>query len=517
MQIEKAQLVLSGDTKEKVYDGRAYNSFTASLSGFVRGDGPSVMKGSPEFGGPAVIAVDAGEHSIEVGAGTLAADNYRVTGVRPGSLRVEKAKLTVTVQSTRKVYDGAAYDDFTVIVTGFVDGDDASVVTGAAGFKGSAVVAIDAGSYSIVPTLGTLAAENYEFAYFAKGTLTIAKAPLTLDTDDKSRSYGRSNPKLTATLKGFVNGESMSTAEVAGRASCATVADATSDAGAYEIKCSKASLTAPNYTIAEVTTGALTVTRAPLSVTAVNKAKTYDGRPFEDFTFTVGGFVNGDDLSVVSGASGFDGPAVEAVDAGAFKIVPTKGTLAAKNYVFTSYKTGTLTIRKAELTITANNATRTYGKPNPKFTWTLRGFVDGDTAAGTTRGKADCVSEATPESNAGQYTITCTKGTVTSSNYNFSDFVKGTLKVEKARLTVTSDSASKKSDGKAFTNFTVTISGFVNGDDASAVSGRATFAGTAPTATKAGTYSITPGIGSLSAENYSFTTFKKGTLVITAR
>ena len=42
------------------------------------------------------------------------------------------------------------------------------------------------------------------------------------------------------------------------------------------------------------------------------------------------------------------------------------------------YLEGTLTVGKAMLTVTANNATRAYGTTNPPFTATYSGFTNGD-------------------------------------------------------------------------------------------------------------------------------------------
>jgi len=58
----------------------------------------------------------------------------------------------------------------------------------------------------------------------------------------------------------------------------------------------------------------------------------------------------------------------------------------------TDYTTATttvqLTVNKATLAVTANNASRTYDTANPTFTDTITGFVNGDTqsvVSGTAR------------------------------------------------------------------------------------------------------------------------------------
>ena len=43
-----------------------------------------------------------------------------------------------------------------------------------------------------------------------------------------------------------------------------------------------------------------------------------------------------------------------------------------------------LTVNKATLTVTANNATRPFGTGNPAFTLTYKGFVNGESEANLT-------------------------------------------------------------------------------------------------------------------------------------
>ncbi|WP_196490591.1 MBG domain-containing protein, partial [Erythrobacter donghaensis] len=77
-----------------------------------------------------------------------------------------------------------------------------------------------------------------------------------------------------------------------------------------------------------------------------------------------------------------------------------------------SYVPGTLTITKALLTVTADNATREYGLANPTFTGSITGFRNGDTESvisGLTYG-----SVATIASNVGTYAITGSGATATN-------------------------------------------------------------------------------------------------------
>ena len=121
---------------------------------------------------------------------------------------------------------------------------------------------------------------------------------------------------------------------------------------------------------------------------------------------------------------------------------------------------------------------------------------------------------ATTATNAGSYTITPGVSALSAANYTFKP-VNGTLQITKAQLTVKADNKAKPFDGLPFTAFTSTITGYVNGENSSVVSGSVTYAGNAVGATAVGTYTITPGTGGLTATNYSFTG-ANGTLTISA-
>src|SRR5207249_6511525 len=158
------------------------------------------------------------------------------------------------------------------------------------------------------------------------------------------------------------------------------------------------------------------------------------------------------------------------------------------------------TINKVHLTVTADGKSKTYdGAAFTAFTATITGFVNGETSAVVT-GAATFSGTAVGAVNAGTYTITPAVGDLAATNYDFTTFTNGTLTINKVHLTVTADDKSKTYDGAAFTAFTATITGFVNAETSSVLTGAATFSGTAVGAVNAGTYTITPALGNLSAK-----------------
>jgi hypothetical protein len=115
------------------------------------------------------------------------------------------------------------------------------------------------GGYTLTVAKGTLASSNYSFN-LVNGTLTVGKATLTVKADNKSRQYSDPNPSFTATITGFVNGETLVTSGVTGSPDLNTVADQNSVVvvGGYPITVSTGTLASANYAFTFVP-GTLTI------------------------------------------------------------------------------------------------------------------------------------------------------------------------------------------------------------------------------------------------------------------
>ena len=100
--------------------------------------------------------------------------NYN--GTENASLTVNpaspKGTLTVTAFNASRLY-GVANPTFPYSISGFVNGDTQSVVSGAPSLTTAATTSSPVGTYPINVALGTLSAPGYNFA-FANGTLTIS-------------------------------------------------------------------------------------------------------------------------------------------------------------------------------------------------------------------------------------------------------------------------------------------------------------------------------------------------------
>ena len=128
--------------------------------------------------------------------------------------------------------------------------------------------------------------------------LNVAKAPVTITADNKSKVYGAADPTLTYTVTGLLNGDSPS---VISGVTLSTTTGAAATAGTHTIIATGG--TAANYTITDVN-GTLTVSQAPLTVTADNKSKVYGAaRPDPDLHASPARSTTAIGPSVISGVT----------------------------------------------------------------------------------------------------------------------------------------------------------------------------------------------------------------------
>jgi hypothetical protein len=159
----------------------------------------------------------------------------------------------------------------------------------------------------------------------------------------------------------------------------------------------------------------------------------------------------------------------------------------------------------APLVITAINAGRFYGDPNPVFLGTITGLRSGDTITAI----FTCV--ANPGSAVGDYVIVSTLVDPDNKLSNYNVIINnGTLTVTPAPLSIVADDITRVV-GQPNPTFTGTISGVKNGDEITA-----THDSPATVGSEAGTYPIVPTLQDASGaiSNYAVT-ISNGTLTVT--
>jgi hypothetical protein len=261
--VNKAVLTVTGNNQSKLY-GASLPTLTSTITGFVNGDTQaSATTGTPSLTTTATAASPVGAYPITPAQGTLAAANYTFSFAN-GTLSVTPATLTVTANNQSKLY-GASLPTLTATFTGFVNGDtQASATTGSPSLTTTATAASPAGSYPITAAQGTLAAANYTFT-FVNGTLSVTSATLTVTANNQSTTYGAPLPTLTATITGFINGDTQASATT-GTPSLTTTATSASPAGSYPITPAQGTLAATNYAFTFVN-GTLTISKGGTTTT----------------------------------------------------------------------------------------------------------------------------------------------------------------------------------------------------------------------------------------------------------
>ena len=117
---------------------------------------------------------NAGNYAYTIGSLT-AGLNYTLSAAATTNFSISAKGLTIAAGNKVKCYDAAAYSSGNdVTYSGFVNGENSTVLSGALSFSGTAIDAIDPGSYTIIP--GGLTSGNYDIT-FQDGTLTINAAP----------------------------------------------------------------------------------------------------------------------------------------------------------------------------------------------------------------------------------------------------------------------------------------------------------------------------------------------------
>jgi hypothetical protein len=250
---------------------------------------------------------------------------------------------------------------------------------------------------------------NYTISYTGN-TGSIAKANATVTGNSLSTTYsGLAQSVAGFTVSGLVNNE---TAAVLTGVN-ATGATGT-NAGEYINEVSHG--TATNYNLS-FTNGALTIAKAPITITIDSKTTTYGS--IVPLTFSVLGLVNSE-TATTAGIS-ISAPTTTGYittsttnNVGNYAIttttIPSNANYA--NYIVNSVTDGNLNITPATLTFTVQDASKLVTKANPTLSYSVSGLVNGNTASAFT---APSISRVSGEA-AGTYAITLDGGS--ASNYN---------------------------------------------------------------------------------------------------
>ncbi len=421
--VRPANLTITASGATFTY-GSAVPAITASYSGFKNGQNSSVLTSQPTCSTTATSSSPVGSYPSSCSG--AAAANYNIF-YGSGVVTVTRASLIIKASNGSFSYGGSV-PTVTPSYTGFKNGDNAASLTTQPTCSTTATSSSPVGSYTT--SCSGAASSNYTFAY-QSGTMTVTKASLTITASSHSVGFGDDIPAITASYSGFVNGETV--ANLNALPTCSTTATDTSPVGSYPTSCSGA--VAANYAISYVA-GSVNIVAAILDVTASSATISYGSSP-PAITPFYDGFLNGDDANDLATQPTCGTTVTSATAVGSYTSTCSGGV--SGNYTFV-YHTGTITVKKKVLTVTATDVSRPMGGANV-FAHSFSGFVNGDTAA-VVSGSPAFSTLADASSEPGMYLITPSAGSLAASNYSFA-FVNGWLTVTKGTMHIVPAPASK--------------------------------------------------------------------------
>ena len=285
--------------------------------------------------------------------------------------------------------------------------------------------------------------------------LTITPATLTVKTEGATRAYNGKALKAAGTITGFVNGE---TAKFTVTGSQTTVGQSKNT---YEIDWKDKDTTAKkgNYTISE-DLGDLVVTQfaEKITVTTTGGEFTYDGNA-HGATVAVTGLPAGYTVEKATSDATATDVTEKAVKADCdHLVIKDDQGKDVTSELKVDYKSGTIQITPATLTVKTEGATRAYNGKALKAAGTITGFVNGETAKFTVTGSQTTVGQSKntyeidwkdkdTTAKKGNYTISEDLGDLVVTSKSIVPDDKNTPEEKKTGITVSEPSDSKY-DGK---------------------------------------------------------------------
>jgi hypothetical protein len=261
------------------------------------------------------------------------------------------------------------------------------------------------GTYTATASVAGLATTVPFTVQVTGATLTI-----TMKSPVPSRLYGSPNPVFTYTETGLVSGDNVTITPT-------TTATLTSPVGYYPVSATVSGPDAAKYAVI-VIPATIYVHPAQLTIAATTYTSVYGQTPPQPTAYTITGFVNGETTAIVTGSPILTMPVTATSPVGSYLIHIDVNTLSAPNYGFARDPWhGRVNVLPAWLEATANSFTIKRGDPIPPLTYTLTGFVNGQTQATAATGTANVLTLATSNSRPGTYTIYMNLGTLAAANY----------------------------------------------------------------------------------------------------
>ena len=436
-------LTIETPSASKPYDGSALTAGPAKVTGLVPGETVTVTAAGSQ------TAVGESENTCTIAWDTAKESNYTVIE-QLGTLKVSANAGTVilTAASAEKVYDGAPLTADGVHAEGLPAGFAVTAsLSGSRTDAGSSANEIT--SYTILDGDGNDVTGNFTNVEMVSGTLTVGKAPVTIATGSASKPYDG-----TALTNAEVSVTGLSGADQARVTVTATGSQTGLGESENTYSIDWGGADKDNYTITE-SLGKLTVEgyATPVVFTALSGEKVYDGTPLTAGVtaeglpagFTFAASAEGSQTAVGTGAN----------KVASYQIFNEAAEDVTVTFIDVTVSDGTLTVKKAALTIATDSAQKPYdGTDLTAAGVTVTGLAEGEEISVTAAGRQRAVGSS-------ENSFTVNWGSVDSANYTVTE-APGTLTVtpNDTPITLTAQSMSMTYDGEAKAGFgSVTVEG----------------------------------------------------------
>ena len=263
--------------------------FVATYSGFKVNDDATALTALPVLTTDAPADKTPGTYTISVSGAS--SNNYDISYVSGTLTILEADPITIKAVDAQMTY-GDELPTLTYTIEG-------GSLQGEPTITCEATRESAAGTYAIVVGKGSI---DYPNLRLENGTLTIAKAPLSVMAGNYTMKQTDARPEFKATYEGFKlnDTESSLTYTIDGNLTegepvISCEATSQSSVGTYAIHLEKGSITYPNVRLVDAL---LTVTQAPLKV-SVDDCSREQGQPNPEFVLRYDGFRNGDTEDVL--------------------------------------------------------------------------------------------------------------------------------------------------------------------------------------------------------------------------
>ena len=356
-----------------------------------------------------------------------------------GNLIITKTKITIIAKDTSKVYGSDDPEKFEYIVTGNIKASEYKNLGTVVLARTKSADGDSVGVYEIFIDVKNDKGESCDttddfIIVRESGKFTITPAKVAIKVRDSSLVYGSFKvdslknfppPEVT----GLVGNDKWHDVLSDVKLSCSKCSEnGFVGVGEYEISASVVASN-PNYTVAGIENGTLTVTQKAVTVTVKDTVKTY-GDKDPKFTYDAVGLVEGGAALKSETITRAEGEKVDT-----YKVDVAFEDGANPNYKLT-LNSGTLKVTPKAVTLTADNVTKLFGEEDPTLTYTVEGLVSWNGKRDTLAGVKLVREEG---KDVGEYAIIATVDAKSNLNYvvTVAEGGKFTIEPNNAEIVVT--------------------------------------------------------------------------------